>query len=766
MFDAMNLQGAASQAVAWLLTYSLHSTLFLGLAWLTARRLAQRMPAVEEAVWRFALIAGLVTASLQVAAGREPLGGSWHLAAAEARTVAAVPSPVPSVAPPPAAELRALETVPAVPRSASPSPSMPLSVVLPLSVTGLWLIGASLLAASWLSGYLRLRRRLRPRPQIVEANLVSQLAELRERAGLQRPVRLTCSSRLPVPIALGVRRAEICVPPRALAGLAPEQQEGMLAHELAHLVRRDPFWLAFGRLLASVLFFQPLNWIAVRRLRELSELLCDEWAVGRTGRPVSLARCLAEVAGWSFQPLGSLPAPGMADRPSNLARRIRRLLEDARSPQRRVHPLWLAAGMVLLVVTVAAAAPGVQAAVARHAAGQPAPAAVLAGAAAPGEAAPSPTPQPEPAPEAEIERHHEALQEKLAGDLEDEMERSLDGIDEAWKASMDLLAADIEADAAGGGLSEEEARAIEERYDALSDRISEQVEKDLGPRMEELGSRLEKQLAQVETSDEMRDLQRRAAEIAERARPTEEEMAKLHAEVDKLRAEGKMTEADKQKIREEARRVAEAHRMTAQERAEIDKLRQQAHELARRSMEEHRAEIEQMRQQIREEAREMREEIRRQLENDPQIRALRERRQREREERDRERSRRERNGREETPRPPRPEREVRLHIAPEVRVHVDPALAAVAPMAPVQVEVNVRPEIAPVALAQPTPRPSRRPVVAPVAPVAQPAPRAGRPAVAPVAQPAPHPGEPVMAPVAAPTPEPATPAVAPEPPGR
>src|SRR3712207_7996103 len=49
------------------------STLFLGLAWLVSRRLDKRMPRVEEAVWRFALVAALVTASVQLASGREPL---------------------------------------------------------------------------------------------------------------------------------------------------------------------------------------------------------------------------------------------------------------------------------------------------------------------------------------------------------------------------------------------------------------------------------------------------------------------------------------------------------------------------------------------------------------------------------------------------------------------------------------------------------------------------------------------------------------------
>ncbi|HKH44700.1 MAG TPA: M56 family metallopeptidase [Thermoanaerobaculia bacterium] len=762
MIPPMIPQDLASQAVAWLLTYTLHSTLFLGLAWLASRRLARRMPAVEEAVWRFALVAGLITASLQLAVGREPLTGSWSLAPAAVSVVnASVPSAVP---PPRAVDLRTAESIPAVPRSEVPVPTKFLHVSLPAALAGVWLAGALLLAASWWAAHLRLRRRLRPRPQVLEATMVTLLGELRERAGLERRVRLSCSSRLPVPVALGLRRPEICVPPRALASLAPEQQEGMLAHELAHLVRRDPFWLAFGRLLASALFFQPLNWVAVRRLRELSELLCDEWAVGRTGRPVSLARCLAEVAGWSLQPLRSLPAPGMADRPSHLGRRIRRLLEEARSPQRRVHPAWLAAGMVILVVTVAAAAPGVHAAVAGD------PEEEIAEAAEPMEA-PEPAELAEMAAEEDREDAIEAVEAEIdgedldaspevAGDINGDLTGLTENLGEisqiATEIAMDL-SGDLMAATMAGDLSEEEADELGRRIDKLFEGIGRQMEERLEPQMKALEERLEKDLAPLENSEEMRELERRAEAIAERARPSEEEMAKLRANIDRLRAEGGLSEEDKRKIREEARRMAQENRLTDKDRAEIAELQRQARAMAQRSMGEHQVEIDQMRQQIREEARAMREEIRRQLDNDPQLRALRERRKEEREhsreDRDRDRS------RERAPRPPRPERHVQLQVAPEIRVQVEPA---VAPVAETRVDVRIAPEVAPVAE-----RPGRteRPAIAPrprvhvhVTPAVAPAARRQvdvkvRPEVAPAAE----------APEALETP---TPAEAPEPPAR
>jgi beta-lactamase regulating signal transducer with metallopeptidase domain len=690
-----------AQAAAWLLTYALHSTLFLGLAWLAARRL-RRMPAVEEAVWRFALVAGLVTASLQLASGREPLAGRWNLASQEAPAVSA------AVATPalPRAEAAPRELPRTTQRSAAlvtgtegTEPfrlSIPAS--LPLWVAGLWAAGALLFSGRWLAARVQLHRRLRARPVVVEATMVDLLDGLQERAGLVERVRLTCSSRLPVPVALGVNRPEICVPPRALASLTPEQQEGMLAHELAHLVRRDPFWLGFGQLMTSLFFFQPLGWIAARRLREISEMRCDEWAVGRTGRPLSLARCLAEVAGWSFQPLGSFPAPSMADRPSHLAQRIRRLLDDARSPERRVHPVWLAAGMAALLIVGVAAAPGVAAAVA----GEKAPAAesapVPAQASRPAPA-PAPTPVSEPMEVAEDDDLDdlddlEGLEEDLESvhDLKD-LEDLGDGLDLDLDEELDIhldeliegatqLAANLAGDLSGemdAPMTEEEAEAFAERMEEMGERIGRQVDDALKPRMKQMEKQLEMSLSRFAESDEMRQLEREAEKIAERARPSEEEMARLHADIEKLRAEGGLSAEEKQKIREEARRIAEKHRLTDQDRAEIDRIQRQAREMAERSIRENQAEIDQIRQQMQQESEAIREQVRRQLENDPELRRLREKAREDRRKERNERREERREEKERAPRPPGEERQVRSHrapvVAPAVAVHVVPVIA-------------------------------------------------------------------------------------------
>jgi BlaR1 peptidase M56 len=427
--------GAADLALAWLLTYALHSTVLLTGAWAVSRRLRGRSLRFQETLWRCALAGALVTASAQLALGSlglAPLGARWTLASAGAAGLGAAhgapvgggaSSAAGTAAPDRTGREVALAAsgvvihssgerlaVPTWPgdapvgqagRAGAGSPTALLSSQhssstawagrgigsLPAArlLLPAWLLGALLLVLAYGRSYLLLRRRLRFRPQVVGGGVLERLASLLRASAISRRVRLTCSWRLRVPVALGGRRAEVCVPPRALFVLSDEQQEALLAHELAHLERRDPIWLPLTQLLVSVFFFQPLNWLARRRLRELSEMLCDEWAVARTGRPLSLAGCLAEVAGWSTAALGPragrrelarLPVPGMADRTSHLARRIRRLLDgtplEGAAPPPRARQVTLLAAVLLAVALVA---PGVSAgAPAEKPAAAPAPA--------------------------------------------------------------------------------------------------------------------------------------------------------------------------------------------------------------------------------------------------------------------------------------------------------------------------------------------------------------------------------------------------------
>ena len=374
----------AADLASWLLTYAVHSTVLLGGVWLLARHPRFGEPVLQDALWKAALVGGFVTATLASALGPAswlPRAGAVLAdiaTAAREETYASAVAPALAPSPHAATEGRfddvsvqmtssAPSEVPAfapamvedAPADAAPFDPAPLA---PLALAA-WaaLAGAALLRLG--VARVRLARWLAPRRDVDDPELLAALADLAAAADVRGAVRLTCSDELASPIALG--RREICLPRGALQELDPAQLRSVLAHELAHLVRRDPLWLALAVCLERVFFFQPLNRLARHRMQDAAEFLCDEWAARRSGTGMVLATSLVRVAEWlqtdgrgAWGTAGAapeaLPLAGMAERPSQLLRRVQRLMEtDATAPAAgRVRPRLAAAGLVFATVTL------------------------------------------------------------------------------------------------------------------------------------------------------------------------------------------------------------------------------------------------------------------------------------------------------------------------------------------------------------------------------------------------------------------------------
>ena len=326
-------------AAGWLLTYIVHSTIILAGVWVIASR-RRVSDTVRDILWKSALVGGILTASIQTAVAREPLGGQLRLAP---RTASRLTATV-SVARAPGAATRFLVVQPRGQRWTA-------------GLLVVWLTGAGA-ALLWLTfGHGRTLRSLGERLPLDGSPVGRHLRELLTAAGIDRQVTLTCSAAIASPVALP--GDEICLPRRALVELEPAEQESMLAHEAAHLVRCDPQWLVAARTIEAVLFFQPLNRLARRHMQEVAEYLCDDWAVARTSRPVTLAKCLAAVAEWvgraprtaapRLRALSAMVESGG----SPLVRRVGRILSRRRAPHRRTSRLAFASAALVLTATAA-----------------------------------------------------------------------------------------------------------------------------------------------------------------------------------------------------------------------------------------------------------------------------------------------------------------------------------------------------------------------------------------------------------------------------
>jgi beta-lactamase regulating signal transducer with metallopeptidase domain len=306
-----------SVVVSVMVTYLAQSTLWLGGAWVLCQRRTWLAPRSCNFVCRMALVGPVITTAVQSAAGPawtiEPPAG--RLALGPAALVVAL-----------LALVRLVRLVRAIARARA-------------RFRGLQRRASDPRATRLLQRLCRgTRRPLRPRLGLVDG--------------------------LSGPIAFGMN--EICLPAQVVPSLSDRTLAAVLAHELAHLERRDNLWLAVAASIEAALFFQPLNRLGRRLLQDSAELASDRRAVELTGDSLGLARCLADLAaldlataatGGQARPAASrLLASPATPPPSRLVTRVHRLLEEGatRQPERPLAGPLISVALAILALAIPA----------------------------------------------------------------------------------------------------------------------------------------------------------------------------------------------------------------------------------------------------------------------------------------------------------------------------------------------------------------------------------------------------------------------------
>lgn len=169
---------------------------------------------------------------------------------------------------------------------------------------------------------------------------------------------LRASARPVGPVCFGVVRPRVLIPAGLLATGDGPALRAVLAHELAHLGRRDPLagWLL--GLARAAYFVCP--WVAGlrREVRLAQECLADADAARQAAGPADYAELLIRLARSRPAPLGAVGARGPS---SELYRRVTMLLQRTDGVEPRCPRRWaLAAGAGLTALAVLAAGLSVQ----------------------------------------------------------------------------------------------------------------------------------------------------------------------------------------------------------------------------------------------------------------------------------------------------------------------------------------------------------------------------------------------------------------------
>jgi len=204
-----------------------------------------------------------------------------------------------------------------------------------VAVAGVALLRAGVHAV----GFRRMSARLVPAP--VEA--VARIRPLAAEFGLNRPVTVLLDPTDQMePATTGMVRPVLIVTP-SLLGLPDDEFRAVIAHELAHVRRRDPLRIWACGVARTLLGWHPL----ARRAADLFllevEMAADEQAVCWTGDRRRYALALGR---WGLRQAGRRGAAAavLAGASSHLVYRLTSLTDDAAPAPHLTLPIWLPVG--------------------------------------------------------------------------------------------------------------------------------------------------------------------------------------------------------------------------------------------------------------------------------------------------------------------------------------------------------------------------------------------------------------------------------------
>jgi TonB family protein len=284
----------SSPVLSWLLSYLFNALwqipLIFAAAWFAARMLRRTHPRVEHRVWVAALLLQIALPACSL-----HIGSLWASMWVTLRSLTFFWKQ-PSV-------IRGAETTiffgPGVVggKSLHLPPSLLAGVPLAYVCCALYFAGR----IAW--GLVETRTLARSATRLtLTGDTALRCSQYCRRFGItDPPPEIAASPRVIGPITVGFRRGLLLLPSAFLETIAPRDLDAVLAHELAHIRRRDFTKNVLYGLVSLPVAWHPLLWRTRARIAESRELVCDAIAAdaiaGRRQYAQSLLRLASMLAG-------------------------------------------------------------------------------------------------------------------------------------------------------------------------------------------------------------------------------------------------------------------------------------------------------------------------------------------------------------------------------------------------------------------------------------------------------------------------------------
>ncbi len=368
----------AHASVAFLVSASLKGTVLLGLAALIALWLRRASAAARHLVWTLGVLALLLVPPLAFVLP------AWRISLnvpVPMRDLLTVPPNMPTT---PVTLAEPVTFTPQAPRQTEvqasaqntvaetqrrevmfplgPSPSGPVVNALQeprrdwaLLIVAVWLAGMLAALSSLVISMVRVFVLRRSTRLVQSGPHVAAVQRLAIGLGLRRVPRVHVGDEHMMPMVWGLFRPVLLLPAGAARWPGP-RLEAVVLHELAHVRRRDALTQFLAELARAVHWFNPLVWLAARRLYLEREHACDDIVLNAGTRASDYAGELLDlVRSLRTTRATALAAIAMA-RPSQLKVRLHAVLDEARSRRTLSRAFATLAALITLLLALPLAA--------------------------------------------------------------------------------------------------------------------------------------------------------------------------------------------------------------------------------------------------------------------------------------------------------------------------------------------------------------------------------------------------------------------------
>ena len=201
-------------------------------------------------------------------------------------------------------ETIALHEVALIPQTQTTTvPATLMSTAIPLIqqakpwLVSIWLLGSALFLIASLFRIYRFNRLLNAHTQTAPPELQAAASKIAHQLGLKTtPTILATSARISPVVWWVGGKVRVVIPTLLLKEMDKDQWESILAHELAHVRRRDYLvrWLEWSVLVCF--WWNPVAWWGQRMLREAEEMCCDALVLNRLKpEPIVYANSLLQL---------------------------------------------------------------------------------------------------------------------------------------------------------------------------------------------------------------------------------------------------------------------------------------------------------------------------------------------------------------------------------------------------------------------------------------------------------------------------------------